>query len=236
MGTTKRVETPAFTIEDGTVTRDSGGSRITLKFAAASKRHYDGGIEINNVRAAMYDKNGKFIAKRGHESSRTVIHNRAAWTHEIPTDQLSQAARVVYEVEYKLDIRRKLIGGELVPLAAESDGSDYWLWHRVQVDDKLASYEIAFWARQSELAFTYGHTPKTIIDGLRNEYELDLFDADQNIVMSKNFSCSTSFGRTTFEDNSLYGIDRKTMRTLKFFELRARTELRSVVDLEIANP
>lgn len=235
MGSTNKVETPAFTIEAGTVTRDAGGSRTSLRFAAPSKRHYDGGFEVSNVRAVMYDKAGKFIAKRGHESSRTVIGNRAAWTHEIPSDQLVQATRVVYEIEYKLDARRKLVGGELLPLAAESDGSDFWLWHRIQIDDKLATYEIAFWARQSELAFTYGHTPKLPIDSFRNEYELDLLDDQQMIVASKSFSCATMFNRTTFEDNSLYGIDRRTLRSLKFFELRARTEVRSVVDLEIQN-
>jgi hypothetical protein len=236
MGSTKRIGTPAFTIEEGTVSREAGGSRTILRFTAASKRHVDGGFDVSNVRAAMFDKAGKFIAKRGHESSRSVLGNRASWVHEIPTDQLAQAARVVYEIEYRLDIRRKLIGGELPQLPAESDGSDYWPWHRVQIEDKLGAYEIAFWARQTELAFTYGHTPNLAFEQCRNEFELDFLDADQLTALSRSFTLTPYNGRGMFEDNSLYGIDRKIMRTLKFFEIRARTELRGVVDLEIANP
>jgi hypothetical protein len=196
MGSTKRIDTPAFTIEDGTVSREAGGSRTILRFTAASKRHVDGGFDVSNVRAAMFDKAGKFIAKRGHESSRSVLGNRASWVHEIPTDQLAQAARVVYEIEYRLDIRRKLIGGELPQLPAESDGSDYWPWHRVQIEDKLGAYEIAFWARQTELAFTYGHTPNLAFEQCRNEFELDFLDADQLTALSRSFTTAAGSSRT----------------------------------------
>jgi hypothetical protein len=233
MGSTQRVESPAFTIEAGTVTRESGGSRTSLRFTAPAKRLVDGGFEVSNIRAVLYDKDGKFIARRSHESSRTVLGNRAAWVHEIPSAQLAQAARAVYEIEYRVDVRRKLLGGELVPLAIESDESDYWLWHRAVLADRFGSYELAFWTSQNELFITHGHTPSVAVDMFRNEYELDFLDADQMLVMSRSFSGSTMFNRTTFDDTSLYGIDRKSMRSLRFFEIRARTEMRSVVDLPV---
>ena len=237
MGTTKKLETPAFTIDDGAVTKDNTGSRTVFKFIAPSQRHLEGGFEVANVRAMLFDKEGRFIAKRGAESSRTVLANRAMWIHEIPNDQLTTATKFVYEIEYKFDIRRKLVAGELPTLPAESDGSDYFRWLNLDprtLEDRTAKFEFALWARQSELAITYGHTEKFVSDSFRNEFELDLLDGDNNVVLTRNFSGS-GYVRPFYDDTSIYGIDRRTIRSLKFFELRVRSEARGYTDLVVDN-
>jgi len=235
MATSKKLETPVFTIEDGTVTKEAAGTRTLLRFAAEARRHIDGCFSVGNVYAHLFDREGRFIAKRGADSARTVLANRAGWLHEIANDQLATAARLVYEIEYRFDVRRKLVAGELPALPAESDGSDYWRWLNLDprvLEDDTAKFDVALWARNSELTITFCHAPKIVTDSFRCEYELDLFDADQLVAASRSFSSSLNNGAPNYEDTGIY-LERRAIRALKFFELRVRIEARAVVRLVV---
>ncbi len=235
MAKTARIETVAFTIEEGEVTREPAGSRTLLRFAAPAKRHLDGGFEVNNVNALLFDRDGRFIARRGSERARTVLGNRAAWVHEIPVDQLALATRVSYEIEHRFDLRRKVLATELPTLPAESDGSDYWRWLTFDprlLEDRTTRFDIALWARNSELVITFGQIPKFATDSFRCEYELDLLDGDGLLVANRTFSGGLNYGRPNFDDTSI-SMERRLMRTLRFFELRARTEARAIAEIAV---
>lgn len=234
MATTKRVECPAFTIEEGKVTKEAG-RRATFRFEAKSARQLDGGLEISNINALLFDRDGRFVAKRRHEYSKTVLAGRASWMHEIPTDQLATATRLVYEVEHRFDVRRKLVAGELPALPAESDASEYWPWLVLDsrtLEDRTARFDFGLWAGGSGVEITYGQAPKMITDSFRTECELDFLDGDREVVATKHFSMSLANARPTFDDTSM-SFERKVMRTLKFFELRAKTEARGMVELAV---
>src|SRR5690349_17586301 len=105
MVATPALETPVFTIQPGTLTREGSGSRTAFWFSAPSTRHTDGGFELNNVHALLFDKAGRFICRRTCERGRTVLGNRATWLHEIPNDALTTATRMLYQIEYRFDVR-----------------------------------------------------------------------------------------------------------------------------------
>ena len=46
MAKTPKLETAAFTIEEGQLTRHASGSRAQFRFAAASQKHLDGGFDV----------------------------------------------------------------------------------------------------------------------------------------------------------------------------------------------
>jgi hypothetical protein len=232
---TDKLETAAFTLGEGTLTREPSGSRTLLRFAAPSTRHIDGGFEAA-VHLLLFDGDGRFISRRGSDSSKTVLANRAAWVHEIDNDKLANARRLVYEIQHKCDYRRKLLGGELPSLPAESDGSDYWRWLTLDpraLEDRVARFDISLWARNGSLEMTYVMTPKVPTDSMRSELEIDLLDADANVCFTRNFSIGLNYGGPSYEDFSI-SMERKALRTLRFFELRARTEMRAIVRLPIA--
>jgi hypothetical protein len=234
MANTSKLETPAFSIAEGTVTREAAGSRTLIKFTAPATRHLDGGFETS-VYLVLFDADGNFVAKRSADSAKTVLSNRAAWTHEIETDKLANARRMVFEIQHRFDYRRKVCGGELPILPVESDGSDYWRWLKLDprsLEDRTVKFDISLWARSSNLEITYSQTPKLTTDSIRSELELDLIDADGIVCFSKNFSISLNYGVPAYEDTSI-SMDRKALRALRFFELRARTEGRSIVRLPI---
>ena len=238
MTATPKLESPGFTISEGTVTADANGNRTVLKFAAPAQRHIEGGFEMS-VYAVLFDGDGRFVARRGSEYNRPcVLQNRAMWTHEFETEKLAQAKKLVYDIEYKVDYRRKLTGGELPALPAEADGSDYWRWLALDtraLEDRAVKIEMTFWARQSNFELTCSQTPKVTTDNCRSEFELDLFDADSNICATKNFSASLVCGQPRYEDASL-SMERKALRALRFFELRARTEIRALARFEVPRP
>ncbi len=236
MASTPKLESPVFTIAEGTLTREASGSRTMLRFAAPSTRHLDGGFALSSVYAILFDRDGRFITKRNAESSKPyVLANRASWSHELLNDQLAGAARLVYDIEYRFDVRRKIVGGELPALAAEADGSDYWRWLNLDprsLEDRVVRLDFALWARNSSIDVTIAQHAKVTTDSLRTELELDLIDADDNVAYSKSFSAGMNLGGPDYNDTSL-NVDRKTLRTLRFFELRGRTEGRAVARLTI---
>ncbi len=231
---TAELDTPAFTLGAGTVTRESGGSRSVFRFVAPAKRHIEGGFSVS-VAAVLFDAQGRFVARRSGSSDKTVLANRAAWEHEFEHDKLAAATTLVYDIEHRVDYRRKIIGGELPALPAESDGSDYWRWLSLDaraLEDRLVKLDIGLWARNSSLEITYSQACKLVADSCRTEFELDLIDADQQILFAKTFSCSLSSGRPPFDDTSV-SMDRKVLRSLRFFELRGRTECRAISQLSL---
>jgi hypothetical protein len=234
MVATSKLDAPGFTLSEGTLTRDAGGSRTTFRYTAPAQRHFDGGFEVS-VYLCMFDAHGRFVAKRSAESSRTVLANRATWVHEVETDKLSNAKSFAYEIQYRLDYRRKITAGELPTLPAEADGSDYWRWLSFdsrQLEDRAVKLDISLWARNSYLEITYSQAAKLATDSCRTEMEIDLLDADRNVMFTKNFSCGLNYGQPSFDDTSL-SMDRKSLRTLRFFELRGRTEVRGLERLVI---
>lgn len=232
---TPALDTPAFTLGEGSVTRESTTKRTLLRFTAPSKRLIDGGFSVS-VHAVLLDAQGRFITRRsGASTERTVISTRASWEHEVDNDKLAAATQVVYMIDNRFDYRRKLLGGELPPLPAEADGSDFWRWLALDaraLEDRAIKLDLTLWARDSSLEITHTQTPKLVTDNCRTEFELDLLDADQQIVFAKTFSTSMTGGRPAFDDSSI-SMDRRILRTLRFFELRGRTEVRGITPLTV---
>lgn len=226
-----RLDLPPFTIEPGKITRQgSSSSRSLLTFSGPAVRHLDGGLEIN-VAALLFDGQDRFIGRRGGDRSRCVIGKRAQWCHEIDNDWLTQAARISYEIEYRFDHRRKILGGELPQLSAEAASSDYFRWLNLDpraLVDRAVQLDFALWVRSSELVITIAQHPRFATDSCRTEFELDLIDVDHQIAYTRVFSASLTCAQAAFEDTSI-SIDRAALRPLRFFELRGRTEGRGLV-------
>jgi hypothetical protein len=236
MAKTPKLETAAFTIEEGQLTKHASGSRTQFRFAAPSQKHLDGGFEVD-VYITLFDAQNRFVHRRSGERSKLVLGTRAAWVHEIDNDVLTNAVTAVYEINHRFDIRRKISAGELLPLPPEADGSDYVRWQGLDprtLEDRIVRLDLAFWARNSYFEITYAQHPKVPTDSCRTELELDLLDADKNLVAQRNFSASLNCARPDYNDTSI-SMDRKTMRTLRFFELRGRTECRSIATLTVDN-
>lgn len=232
---TPALDTPAFTLGEGTIERAPAGSRTLLRYTAAAKRQIDGGFEIN-VYAVLFDARDRFVCKRSSDRGPTVLANRAAWVHELDTVKLEQATRLVYAIEHRFDYRRKLVGGELPALAVEADGSDYWRWHVPEprtLEDRVVRLDVTLWARGGGLEVTFGqHAKLAHADSVRTELELDLLDGDGAVQFARSCSVSQSHGTATYDDMSI-SMDRKAMRALRLYELRARTEARAVANLAI---
>jgi hypothetical protein len=234
---TPKLESPAFTIEPGTIVRQPAGSRTSFRFTAPAVRHFpDGGFQAS-VSMILRDAQGRLIARRSADSGRTAFGNRASWYHEVDNDMLATATQLIYEIEHRFDYRRTIVRGELPALPAEADGSDYFRWlpnlDARLLEDRAVKLDFALWARQSYVDITLSQQPKLVTDSCRTECELDLLDADQNTCFSRSISSSLNYGQPSYDDTSL-SMDRRTMRTLKFFELRGRTELRAIVRLDVA--
>jgi hypothetical protein len=225
-----RIDTPPFTIEAGEIKRQGGtSSRTRLAFTGLATRHLDGGLDVN-VYALLFDAQGRFIARRGSDRAYTVLGKRARWIHEVENDWLAQAATVTYEIEYKFDHRRKLLGGELPQLPAEAIGSDYYRWLNVDpraLEDRIARFDFALWVRSSELVITISQQPRFTTDSCRTELELDLLDGDRQLAHARAFSANLNCGHAAFDDTTIE-IDRRLLRALRFFELRGRTEGRGL--------
>ena len=236
MSTTAKLETAAFTIEPGTVSKQPSGSRTALRFEAPAKRHFpEGGFDFD-VYAILFDAQGRLVGRRSNERSKSVLANRAAWLHEIDTDIVANATSLVYEIQHRFDYRRRIVAGEMPDLPVQADGSDYYRWSNFDprtLEDRAVKLDIAFWARNSYFEITLSQTPKVATDSCRTEWELDLIDAQNMVVASRTGSISLNCGQPSFDDSSL-SMDRKTMRTLKFFELRGRTEVRALERLAVA--
>jgi len=236
MAKTPKLDTAAFTIEEGQLTRHASGSRQQFRFNAPAQKHLDGGFELD-VYMLLFDNQGRFVHKRSGERSKLILGGRAQWVHELDNDAVGNAVTAVYEISHRFDYRRKISAGELLPLPPEADGSDYFRWGGLDprtLEDRVVKLDLAFWARNSYFEITYAQHPKLPTDSCRTEMELDLLDADRNLIAQRNFNASLTCGRPDYNDTSI-SMDRKTMRTLRFFELRGRTECRSIVPMTIDN-
>jgi hypothetical protein len=234
MGNTPKFETAAFTLEEGQVTRHAGGSRTALRFTAPAKRHIDGGFEAD-VNIVLFDAQDRFVHRRSGDRSRTVLGNRAFWVHEIDNDCLANATHFAYEISHRFDYRRRIVAGELPELSSQSDGSDYYRWLNLDprtLEDRVIKLDFALWARNSSIDITHSQQCKLATDSCRTEWELDLLDADRNLCFTRNSSVSMYYGVPAYEDTSI-SMDRRSMRMLKFFELRGRTEVRAIVRFPI---
>jgi len=234
MAKTPRLETAAFTIEEGQLTRHASGSRTQFRFNAPAQRHTDGGFEADAY-LVLFDKDGRFVHRRSGERSKMLLGKRAQWQHDVDNDILANATHAVFEIGHRFDYRRKIAAGELLPLPPEADGSDYFRWGGIDprsLEDRVVKLDVAFWARNSYFEITYSQRPKLQTDSCRTEMELDLLDADQNLIAQRNFTVNLNYAHPEFSDTSI-SMDRRTMRSLKFFELRGRTEVRGLARMEI---
>ena len=164
-----------------------------------------------------------------------MLANRAVWIHKIDNDALANATTLVYEIQHRFDYRRRIVAGEVTELPAQADGSDYFRWLNFDprtLEDRAVKLDVGFWARNSEIQLTMSQTPKVMTDSCRTEWELDLFDAQNMILASRTGSVSLNYGQPAFDDWSL-SMDRRSMRVLKFFELRGRTEIRALARLAV---
>lgn len=233
---TPKLESPAFTIEPGQIAKQPSGSRTSFRFTAPSVRHFaDAGYEVS-VAMILRDAQGRFVTRRSHDSSKTILGNRASWHHEVDNDCLATATQIVYEIEHRVDYRRTIVRGELPALPPEADGSDYFRWlpnlDARLLEDRVVKLDFALWARQSYIDITLSQQCKLVSDSCRTECEIDLLDTDQNLCYSRRISTSLNYGQPSFDDTSI-SLERRVMRTLRFFELRGRTECRAIVRLEV---
>jgi len=235
MVSTSKLECPAFTIESGQLTKHSSGSRTSFQFEARSSRHFpDGGFDFD-VYVVLFDAQGRFVYRRSADRPRPVLANRAAWTHEIENDVLANATSLVYDIHHRLDYRRRIVAGELPELPAQADGSDYFRWIGLDprtLEDRVVKLDVGIWARGSSIDITMSQTPKITTDTCRTEWEIDFLDEHNLVVASRNGSTSMNYGLPAHDDTSL-SIERKVLRTLKFFELRGKTELRAIAKLPV---
>ena len=239
MTATERLETPAFTIEPGTVTRlgSSGSSRTVLQFAAPSTRHLDGRFELSRIGLVLFDAKDRLIGERSSDRAKSILGNRCTWIHEVDNDWLGQAARFTYQINHQFDYRRKIVAGELPALPGDADGTDYFRWLNLDprtLEDRVVRFDFALWARNTSLDLTIAQHPKLVTDSCRSELELDLFDADNNLCFSRTFSAYLNCGQAAYDTEQSISMERRTLRTLKFFELRGRTEVRSIANLEVS--
>lgn len=237
MAKTAKLESAALTIEEGTITRTTDGSRAVFRFNAPAQRHLpDAGYEID-VYMVFTDAQGRIVRRRSCDRSSQLLGGRAQWVHEIDNDMVAQAATATYDIQHRVDYRRKIAAGELPPLPPEADGSDYFRWGSLDprtLEDRMIKLDLNFWARRSYFEFTYGQTPKTTFDSCRTEMEIDLLDENRTLLFQRTFSASTRYGRPEFNDNSI-SMDRKAMRQIRFFELRGKTEISALAQLKIEN-
>lgn len=234
MGNTPKLESVAFTIEEGQITRHPSGSRTTIRFVAPAKRHLDGGFDAD-VNVVLFDSQERFVHRRSGDRSKCVLGNRAFWLHEIDNDCLANATRLVYEISHRFDYRRKIVAGELPELSAQSDGSDYFRWLAPDprtLEDRAVKLDFSLWTRNSSIDITMSQQPKIPTDSCRTEWELDLLDGDNNLCFTRSSSVSLNCGGPAYDDTSI-SMDRRSMRMLKFFELRGRTEIRAITRLVI---
>src|SRR3954447_5363050 len=120
MAKTPKLESAAFTIEEGQLTRHASGSRAQFRFTAPAERHTDGGFEADAY-MILFDKEGRMVHRRSGERSKMLLGKRAQWVHEIDNDILANAASGVYEISHRFDYRRKIAAGELLALPPEAD-------------------------------------------------------------------------------------------------------------------
>ena len=235
MAKTAKLESAAFTIEEGSLTRVADGSRAVFRFSAPAQRHLpDAGYEID-VYMILHDAQGRVVRRRSAE--RSLLGSRASWVHEIDNDIVANAATATYDIQHRVDYRRKMAAGELPPLPPEADGSDYFRWGSLDprtLEDRLIKLDLNFWARRSYFEITYAQTPKVAIDMCRTEMEIDLLDADQALLFQRRLSAGTRYGRPEVNDSSI-SMDRKAMRQIRFFELRGKTEINALAQLKIEN-
>ena len=235
MAKTAKLESAAFTIEEGTLTRVTDGSRAVFRFSAPAQRHLpDAGYEVD-IYMILFDAQGRVVRRRS--ADRSLLGSRAQWVHEIDNDMVANAVSATYDIQHRVDYRRKIAAGELPPLPPEADGSDYFRWGAPDprtLEDRMIKLDLTFWARRSYFEVSYGQTPKVAVDMCRSEMEIDLLDADQNLMFQRRFSASTRYGRPEYGDSSV-SMDRKAMRQLRFFELRGKTEINALAQLKIDN-
>jgi hypothetical protein len=234
MGKTPKLESAAFTIEEGDLTRHPSGSRTALRFVAPAKRHIDGGFDLD-VNVILFDAQGRFVHRRSSDRGRTVLANRAFWVHEIENDCLAAATQLVYEVSHRFDYRRRIIAGELPEISPQADGSDYYRWLNLDprtLEDRVVKLDFGLWTRNSYVEITMSQLPKLQTDSCRTEWELDLLDADRNVCYARTGTASLNCAGPSYDDTSI-SMDRRSMRQLKFFELRGRTEVRAIAKLPI---
>jgi hypothetical protein len=237
MAKTPRLEAAAFTIEEGTITRVTDGSRAVFRFNAPATRHLaDAGYEVD-VYIVLFDAQGRVVRRRSCDRSSQLLGARAQWVHEVDNDMVAAATTAVYDIQHRVDYRRKITAGELPPLPPEADGSDYFRWGSLDprtLEDRMVKLDLSFWARRSYFEISYAQTAKTVVDSCRSEFEIELLDAERQLLFQRTFSASTRFGRGECNDTSI-SMDRKAMRQIRFFELRGKTEVNALAQLPIAD-
>lgn len=235
MAKTQPVETPAFSLESGLVTLEENRRYPRFSFEAPVTRHLDGNIKIHEVNLCMFDRDGRFIARERSVRDRTVFANRARWVHEVRPERLAHAKRLVYTVNYRFNVSRTLISGELPPVPYDIDISELCPWllpEKATLADRTAQFELALWATGSDVVVSFGQAPKLLASSFRTTCELDLLDANREVIIRHEFSSSIEDARPSYETSDV-PLGRKTMRSLAFFEVRAHTEVSTAVDIEI---
>jgi hypothetical protein len=230
---TAAVQAAGVSIDEGLIARRASGDRIQLAFSAPCKRLVDGGYELSNVYALLHGKDGRLVVRRSAEWGKYVLTNRASWVHEFLPEQISAAATLSYEIDYRFDYRRTIVAGELPVLPAEADGSDWWRW--VEPDprtmtDGCVRVDLGIFARASAIDVWVVQHPLFSFDSVRSELEFEMTDADGFTVQSRNFSVSSSGSNPGYSDFSP-SIERRALRNLRFFALRGRTEARMLLRL-----
>jgi len=228
--TTETVDCPAFSIGAHALTVERNDNRVVSTFTAPSRRKLDGGFELVGVWAYLYDSSGRFVVRRSAESyggRLFVLDNRAVWSHELLDDQWNQAAHLVYEIEARVDVRRRLADGPLPELPPLANASDYWRWlpDAGPIEDPLAQYDFALFARRSAVDAVALKTVRAGVESARTDLQLDLADAEGMTIASLIFGMAGGPAAPGHGQAST-SLDRKRIRSLRTFSLQARTEAR----------
>src|SRR6185503_9617414 len=93
--------------------------------------------------------------------------------------------------------------------------------------DRCARFDLGVFARSGSVDIWLAQHPLETFENLRTEFELDVVDAEGVIALSRNFSVSGCGTTPAYTDTSP-SIERRALRSLRFFTLRGRTEARLI--------
>lgn len=225
-----KCETPAFRLSNPTFSRERSYDRTMLRFSAAGERLIpDALMEVAYIYAVLLDEHGQLITRRSSESNRqTLVGPLCTWGHEIYDEQLERAASILYEVETRVDVRRNLFAGKLLPVDLDSEVRQMWTPAGQPANqDRLMQISFGAFYNRGDFEISMMASTGCAHDSHRTEMELALLDEGGATVASRWMSMSINSPGIGYNDTSMR-LEKKVARQISSLEIRARSEVRVI--------